>query len=579
MSTSAASAAASGAGAGAGSTIASINDEISALQVRIKELKMSKKDASAEIDSMKALKDQLKILTKDQAASGTGNTNFVLKTPKGTLDHKPEAALLRKKIFSTLEGIFLKHDASTIDTPVFELKEILAGKYGEDSKLIYDLSDQGGELCSLRYDLTVPFARYVAMNGLTSMRRYHIGKVYRRDQPVMTKGRMREFYQCDFDIAGSCDPMVYDSEVLRVLCESLTALDIGEYTVKINHRKILDGIFELAGVPADKTRTISSAVDKLDKLPWADVKKEMTVEKGLDEVVADKIGQYVGLKGPGYELLEKLKSDQALMGVPLAKAGIDDMEILFRYLKVYNVLDKMSFDMSLARGLDYYTGIIYEAIHESSAPPSRAPNPSVPAPSTVSASSGNKPSKSSKKDKADAAATLNEDGVDESTIGVGSIAAGGRYDNLVNMFSEAAGNKKEQVPCVGVSVGVERVYSIMEMRRKANQEKVRGKETEVFVLGLGGVEIEKRMEFATMLWDNGIKTSFSPKTNPKTPAQWKQADDDQIPYVAILAPKELAQGIVRIKAQVGKDQAGDDKGEEVAISEVVRYLKEKLGRA
>ncbi|OCF43361.1 histidyl-tRNA synthetase [Kwoniella heveanensis CBS 569] len=572
--------------AGADTTIASINDEISALQVRIKELKMSKQDASAEINSMKALKDQLKVLTKEsQAASGAaaGNTNFVLKTPKGTLDHKPEAALLRKKIFSTLEGIFLKHDASTIDTPVFELKEILAGKYGEDSKLIYDLSDQGGELCSLRYDLTVPFARYVAMNGLTSMRRYHIGKVYRRDQPVMTKGRMREFYQCDFDIAGSCDPMVYDSEVLRVLCESLTALDIGEYTVKINHRKILDGIFQLAGVPADKTRTISSAVDKLDKLPWADVKKEMTIEKGLDEAVADRIGQYVGLKGPGYELLEKLKSDEALMGVPLAKAGIDDMEILFRYLKVYNVLDKMSFDMSLARGLDYYTGIIYEAIHESSAPPSRAPNPSVPAPSTVSSSSGSgsgKPGKSSsRKDKADATATLNEDGVDESTIGVGSIAAGGRYDNLVNMFSEAAGNKKELVPCVGVSVGVERVYSIMEMRRKANQEKVRGKETEVFVLGLGGVEIEKRMEFATMLWDNGIKTSFSPKTNPKTPAQWKQADDDQIPYVAILAPKELAQGLVRIKAQVGKDQAGDDKGEEVAIDQVVGYLKEKLGRA
>ncbi|WVR03798.1 hypothetical protein IAU60_000793 [Kwoniella sp. DSM 27419] len=546
-------------------TIASINDEISGLQVRIKELKMSKQDASAEIDSMKALKEQLKVLTKDNA--GSTASAFVLKTPKGTLDHKPEAALLRKKIFSTLEGIFLKHDASTIDTPVFELKEILAGKYGEDSKLIYDLSDQGGELCSLRYDLTVPFARYVAMNGLSAMRRYHIGKVYRRDQPVMSKGRMREFYQCDFDIAGTCDPMVYDSEVLKVLCEALSSLDIGDFTVKINHRKILDGIFELAGVPADKTRAISSAVDKLDKLPWADVKKEMTVEKGLDPDVADRIGEYVKLKGPGFELLQKLKSDEKLMAVPLAKAGLEDMEILFRYLQVYKVLDKMSFDMSLARGLDYYTGIIYEAIHASSAPPSIAPNPAVPSSSSVTASSG-KPAKSSKQ--------VNEDGVDESTIGVGSIAAGGRYDNLVNMFSEAAGNKREQVPCVGVSVGVERVYSIMEMRRRGREEKPRGKETEVFVLGLGGVEIEKRMEFANMLWENGIKTSFSAKVNPKTPAQWKQADDDQIPYVAILAPKELAQGIVRIKAQVGKDQAGDDKGEEVKIHEVVEYLKARL---
>ncbi|WVQ79084.1 hypothetical protein IAT38_001178 [Cryptococcus sp. DSM 104549] len=537
-------------------TPADITAQITALQDRIKELKVAKQDASKEVTEMKTLKEQLKALQKDggDAAAGAAST-FALKTPKGTIDHKPEAALLRKKIFATLESIFLKHDASTIDTPVFELKEILAGKYGEDSKLIYDLADQGGELCSLRYDLTVPFARYVAMNGLSSIRRYHIGKVYRRDQPVMTKGRMREFYQCDFDIAGPCDPMVFDSEVLRVLCESLTALDIGEYTVKLNHRKILDGIFELAGVPADKTRAISSAVDKLDKLPWADVKKEMTVEKGLDADVADRIGKYVSLKGPGPELLAKLKSDEALVAIPLAKEGLDDMEILFRYLGVYKVLDKISFDIP--------------------PPPSLAPNPAVPAPSTTSTSSGSAP----KKGKPAKSATTNEDGVDESTVGVGSIAAGGRYDNLVGMFSEASGSKGTKVPCVGVSVGVERVYSIMEMRRRKGEEKVRGKETEVFVLGLGDVTLEQRMEFATLLWDAGIKTSFTPKVKPKTPAQWKQADDDAVPYVAILAPKELADGTVRIKEQVGKDAAGDAKGEEVKISEVVAYIKGKLGRA
>lgn len=135
------------------------------------------------------------------------------------------------------------------------------------------------------------------MTGTVAMKRYHIGKVYRRDQPVMTKGRMREFYQCDFDIAGTYDPMVPDAEVLCMLCESLTALEIGPFTVKLNHRKILDGIFELAGVPGDKTRAISSAVDKLDKLAWEEVKREMVKEKGLDEGVADRIGEYVGLKG------------------------------------------------------------------------------------------------------------------------------------------------------------------------------------------------------------------------------------------------------------------------------------------
>jgi histidyl-tRNA synthetase len=270
--------------------MADVNAQILALQAKIKELKVKKQDASKEVEEMKALKAQQ---SKDKK-EGSG---FQLKVPKGTIDHKPAAALLRKKIFATLERIFAKHGGETIDTPVFELKDILAGKYGEDSKLIYDLQDQGGELCSLRYDLTVPFARYVAMNGLTNMKRYHIAKVYRRDQPVMSKGRMREFYQCDFDIAGTYDAMVPDAEILYILCEALNALEIGEYTIKLNHRKILDGIFELAGVPAEKTRMISSAVDKLDKLPWADVKKEMTVEKGLDEAVADRIGQYVGLKG------------------------------------------------------------------------------------------------------------------------------------------------------------------------------------------------------------------------------------------------------------------------------------------
>jgi len=194
--------------------------------------------------------------------------------------------VIRDKIFSTITDVFKRHGAVTIDTlvvrsvqrttypnadttpsPVFELREILAGKYGEDSKLIYDLKDQGGEICSLRYDLTVPFARWLAMNNIQTIKRYHIAKVYRRDQPAMTKGRMREFYQCDFDIAGIYDPMLPDAEIIRIVCEIFEGLGWqGKYTIKINHRKILDGIFAVCGVPADKTRAISSAVDKLDKV-------------------------------------------------------------------------------------------------------------------------------------------------------------------------------------------------------------------------------------------------------------------------------------------------------------------------
>ena len=154
---------------------------------------------------------------------------------------------LRQHIFRTITDVFDRHGGVTIDTPVFELKEILSGKYGEDSKLIYgllryydclltntDLQDQGGELCSLRYDLTVPFARFLAMNKeYQNIKRYHIAKVYRRDNPAMTKGRMREFYQCDFDIAGQYDAMMPDSEILNIITEVLEALEIGEYTIKV----------------------------------------------------------------------------------------------------------------------------------------------------------------------------------------------------------------------------------------------------------------------------------------------------------------------------------------------------------
>lgn len=282
--------------------------------------------------------------------------SFNLKTPKGTKDWAGSDALLRDRIFTTIADVFKRHGGTALDTPVFELREILAGKYGEDSKLIYDLQDQGGEICSLRYDLTVPFARWLAMNtDVRSIKRYHIAKVYRRDQPAVSKGRMREFYQCDFDIAGQFDPMVPDAEVLRIVTEVFEELGWqGRYGIKINHRKVLDGLFEVCGVPQEKIRPISSAVDKLDKMPWAEVRKEMVEEKGLDGEVADRIEKYVNLKG-GRDLLDSLLQDEALVANASAKAGLDDMGLLMDYLDAFGVLDRMSFDLSLARGLDYCT--------------------------------------------------------------------------------------------------------------------------------------------------------------------------------------------------------------------------------
>jgi len=359
--------------------------------------------------------------------------------------------VIRDRIFSTITSVFKRHGAVTIDTPVFELRPILSGKYGEDSKLIYDLSDQGGELCSLRYDLTVPFARWLAMNpSIQSIKRYHIAKVYRRDQPAMTKGRMREFYQCDFDIAGSYDRMLPDAEILRIVCEvfgeqGLGWTSQGGFSIKINHRKVLDGIFDVCGVPKEKLRSISSAVDKLDKSPWEEVKKEMVEEKGLSEEVADKIWEFVQKRG-GRDVLEALRQDQRVMDNQNLVAGLEDMELLFGYLEAFGVLDKVDFNLSLARGLDYYTGVIYEVVTEGSAP---------------SATAGQKLQKAAKREKFN---EFDEDRSNDPSVGVGSVAAGGRYDELVGMFSG-----KTQIPCVGISFGVDRIFSISKARMEADK--------------------------------------------------------------------------------------------------------------
>lgn len=545
--------------------VAACRRQMEAQLDKLRALNASEAPAEAvapELAALQSLSTQLSELSVSKKNKG----KITLKTPKGTRDWEPLAMALRKHVFATIERVFTTHGAVTIDTPVFELKEILAGKYGEDSKLIYDLQDQGGELCSLRYDLTVPFARFVAMNPTEygNIKRYHIAKVYRRDQPAMTKGRFREFYQCDFDIAGSYDAMVPDAECLCVLVETLDALDIGSFTVKVNHRKILDAIFAVCGVPEDKIRTISSAVDKLDKSPWADVKHEMVEEKGLEESVADQIGTYVQQRG-GRELIAKLQGDAVLTQNERAVEGLAEMELLYQYLDVYGVTDRLSFDLSLARGLDYYTGVIYEAVTALSAPPSM-----------TAASSDNKDGSEKTKKKKVAA----ENGeLDESTVGVGSIAAGGRYDHLVGMFS---GSKRpDAVPCVGVSIGVERVFSILmqriqEMQARGERSSVRQKEVEVFVLSMGDGLLLERMRVCKMLWDAGIKAEFLPKKKPKMQQQFAVVDKEQIPFAVLLAPGEWANGTVRVKQQIGKDEAGDDKGTEVPLTELASFIRSKL---
>ena len=209
-----------------------------------------------------------------------------------------------------------------IDTPVFELKESLMGKYGEDTKLIYDLEDQGGEMLALRYDLTVPFARYLGMHNIKQMKRFQIGKVYRRDQPQMTKGRFREFYQMDCDIAGQYDAfMLADAEVVKMVDQILTLTLSDKFIIKLNSRKLLDAMVQLSGASLQKFATICSSIDKLDKESWQSVKEEL-IQKGLTREVCDRLNYYLSFKGDFKTVLDQLEKEKVFDFSDQGRQGI-----------------------------------------------------------------------------------------------------------------------------------------------------------------------------------------------------------------------------------------------------------------
>ncbi|GLT71545.1 hypothetical protein SLA2020_435550 [Shorea laevis] len=410
------------------------------------------------------------------------------KLPKGTRDFAKEQMTIRKRAFSIIEEVFERHGATALDTPAFELRETLMGKYGEDSKLIYDLADQGGELCSLRYDLTVPFARFVAMNGLTSFKRYQIAKVYRRDNP--SKGRYREFYQCDFDIAGQYEKMGPDFEIVKILTELLNELKIGDYEIKLNHRKLLDGMLDI-------------------------YKKEMVEEKGLTIETADNIGTFVKERGSPLQLLSKLKQEGSkFLGHDGSIDALNDLDILFKALEKSKCIDKVVFDLSLARGLDYYTGVIFEAAFKGGTQ-------------------------------------------------VGSIAAGGRYDNLIGMFGT------KQVPAVGVSLGIERVFAIMEQLQKDQNQTTRATKTEVLVSILGD-DLTQAAELVSELWDAGLKAEYL--VNKRVMKHIDRAKDSRIPWMVIVGEQEMNEGIVKLKdIEAAKE-------EKIPRSRVVEELKRRLNQ-
>lgn len=316
--------------------------------------------------------------------------------------------------------------------------------------------------------------------------------------------------------------MIPDAECVKVVDEILSTLNLGNYIIKLNHRCLLDGMFEACGVPTEKFRSICSAVDKLDKSPWQDVKKEMTEEKGLTEEVADKIGEYVRLNGK-VELVDKLLEDEKLKKVKSAVEGLEAMKLILKYCDIYGTLDRVVFDLSLARGLDYYTGIIYEAV------------------------------------------LLGDPNVKDD-ISVGSIAGGGRYDNLVGMFD----SKHKQVPCVGVSIGIERIFSVLEAQLTVSKTKVRTTEVEVYVCSAQKNLFEERMKLCRELWDEGFNVEHSYKKNPKLLAQLQYCEEQSIPLALILGESEIEKGVVKVREVNSRNEV------EISRSKLVDELRNRL---
>uniref|UniRef100_A0A8C7EQX3 histidine--tRNA ligase n=1 Tax=Neovison vison TaxID=452646 RepID=A0A8C7EQX3_NEOVI len=300
------------------------------------------------------------------------------------------------------------------------------------------------------------------------------------------------FHSQDFDIAGQFDPMIPDAECLKIMCEILSGLQLGDFLIKIS---------------------------------WNDVRHEMVARKGLAPEVADRIGDYVQCHG-GVSLIEEMLQDSRLSQNKQALEGLGDLKLLFEYLTLFGIAEKISFDLSLARGLDYYTGVIYEAV------------------------------------------LLQTPAQAEESLNVGSVAAGGRYDGLVGMFDP----KGHKVPCVGLSIGVERIFAILEQRIKTSGQKIRTTETQVFVATPQKNFLHERLKLISELWDAGIKAELLYKNNPKLLTQLHYCEHMGIPLVVIIGEQELKEGVIKLRSVASREEVAIKR--ENLVAEIQKRLSE-----
>lgn len=437
--------------------------------------------------------------------------------PQGTRDFGPDVVRKRTYILNSIKNVFELYGFQPLETPAMENLDTLMGKYGEEGdKLIFKILNNGldnkekekqlredfekvlqGKNSkgiterALKYDLTIPFARYVAMNHnqLTfPFKRYQIQPVWRADRPQ--RGRYREFYQCDADVVGS-NALLNEVELVSIYQEVFSQLGLKDCTIKINHRKILAALAEISG-GANKMMDITIAIDKLDKIGLEKVKEEL-LTRGLNDEQVTIIEKYLSISGSNDEKIAQLK---ILLGEnSTAKKGIEELEYIYSQFATNE--STLSIDFTLARGLNYYTGIIFEI----AAPPS---------------------------------------------VKMGSIGGGGRYDNLTGLFGVP------DIPGVGISFGVDRIYDVMEELNLFPADIHIS--TQVLFFNLGIEESKKAFELMQQLRKKGISSELYHE-NVKFDKQFKYAEKKNIPYVVIIGEKELKEGICSVKTlSTGKQE-------------------------
>lgn len=426
--------------------------------------------------------------------------------PKGTRDFSPEEMAKRNYIFNTIREVYHLYGFQQIETPAMENLSTLMGKYGEEGdKLLFKILNSGDcfsgitdeellernpvrfgvKACEkgLRYDLTVPFARYVVQhrNDITfPFKRYQIQPVWRADRPQ--KGRYREFYQCDADVVGS-DSLLNEVELMQIVDTVFSRFNI-RVCIKINNRKILSGIAEIIG-EADKIVDITVAIDKLDKIGLENVNAELK-EKGISDEAIAKLQPIILLSGTNAEKLATLKSVLAASGTGMK--GVEESEFILGTLETMGLKNEIELDLTLARGLNYYTGAIFE--------------------------------------------------VKALDVQIGSITGGGRYDNLTGVFGMAG------VSGVGISFGADRIFDVLNQLELYPKEAVNG--TELMFVNFGDKEAAFSMSMLAKVRAAGIRAEIFPDA-AKMKKQMSYANAKSVPFVAIVGENEMNEGKAMLK--------------------------------